>query len=141
VSYPSLAMCSSTEDISHTITGNGTYQNYKLPSGAHTGLSVLFSTVVVNTMQYLHTFDALMINTVPCNSSAVDGDYFSLAGNHPSFPSIDCTPSYQPTDKNTVPTSRLSNGLQYVNYTATSDDADTQYHSPLCTWQFGIGST
>jgi hypothetical protein len=145
---------------------------------------------VVNTMQYLHTFDTLMINTMPCSSSAVDGnqscplkpwavrcslypclhtyggnisqsvlderiisttplpfmnmnggDYFSLAGNHPSFPSIDCTPSDKPTDKNTVPTSRLSNGLQYVNYTATSDDADTQYYSPSCTWLFGIGST
>ena len=190
VSYSSLAMCSSTEDISHTIIGNGTSLNYTLPSGASTGDSVLFSTVVVDDMQYLGTFDALMLNTVPCNSSTVDGDqpcpfkpwavrcslypciqtyggnvsqyvlderiisttplpfmdmnegdYFSLAGNHPSFPSIDCTPSDKPTDKNTVPTSRLSNGLQYVNYTATSDDADTQYYSPSCTWLFSVSST
>jgi hypothetical protein len=187
VSYSSIAMCSSVEDISHTITGNGTSYNQSLPSGAHTFESILLSTAVVGEDSNLFTFDALMINA-HCNSSTlkycekcptlpwavrcslypcvhtysnvkisastlaeqitltnripfIEGLYFSLAGNYPSIPTVDCTPSEHPTKSNTQPTSILRSGLRYVNRTHVPGASDTLWYNPLCTWEFGIGPT
>ena len=194
VSYSSIAMCSSVEDISHTITGNGTFYNYFLPSGAHTFESTLLSTAIATALNAedsnLFAFDALMIN-VHCNSSTLEhsgecatlpwaarsslypcvhtysnakisastlaeqiiltnripfmnmseGLYFSLAGNHPSIPTVDCTPSEHLTENNTQPTSILHSGLRYVNLTHVPGASDTLWYNPLCTWEFGIGPT
>ncbi|OCL05885.1 hypothetical protein AOQ84DRAFT_379147, partial [Glonium stellatum] len=189
VSYSSLAMCSSTEIISHNITWNQSSQSYTLPSGASAGLPALFSSVGVET-EYLYTFDTLMLDKVPCDSSSIGdgtfcsvkplavrcslypclhtyggnvsqsvlderiisttpllfmntvrGSYFSLAGNHSSFPSINCTPSDHPTNNNVVPTSRLSNGLQYIQQGNTTNNTGMQYYNPSCAWLFDIGPT
>ncbi|KAI0967777.1 hypothetical protein F4678DRAFT_482803 [Xylaria arbuscula] len=66
--------------------------------------------------------------------------YYSLAGDFPSSPGIDCTPSKSPQGSKVQPTSLLSNGLRYANY---RDDAlsrpDVLYFDHECVYDFGTG--
>jgi hypothetical protein len=188
-SYRSLAMCTSVKDISDTITGNGTYYNYQLPSGLATQYSSLFSAGGVDIENTeaasLYAFEAIMINcqgvlnktTTTCKTgpwafradlypcvhtygnvnisrsvltqellattrvpfmNMNNGDYFSLAGDFPSFDGVDCTPSKQPTEINTISTSLLQDGQRYVNISAA--EPDIMWYNSACTYGLGVGS-
>ncbi|KAJ9611536.1 hypothetical protein H2200_004720 [Cladophialophora chaetospira] len=191
VSYISLAMCSSVEDISHSITGNGSQYYYTLPSDLTTHQATMFSIggegVGITADAPLFSFEALMINCkgsankttgicetgpwafraalYPCINTYGDvkvsksilqeqklsttrvpfmgmngGFYFSLAGEYPSFPGLDCTPTNKIEGNNTVPTSLLPNGVRYINDSVVAGAADTMWFNPACTYEFGLGS-
>ncbi len=192
VSYSSLAMCTSVEDISHSITGNGTFYYHTLPSGLYTQTSTLFSSggggIGDTSHAPLFTYEAIMINcksprnettgtcaqtgpwafratlylcvhtygNVQISKSVLQeqklsttrvpfmnmsgGLYFSLAGDYPSFPGLDCSPNETPEGNKTIPTSLLHDDVRYVNRsTATIGAPDTLYFDPACTYEFGQG--
>lgn len=196
--YTSLAMCSSVEDISHTISEKdpvrisssyGTW-NLKLPSGLRLLGSGALATAGVNppnedSDQPILTLEALMVNTncsgfssgdcsvkpwairatlSPClhtyanvsyNNSIFketisattmlpyvsDLSFYALAGDYPSLPGIDCSPSESRQGTKTQPTSRLARGQRYVNYVDQTNDSDTLWYDPSCTYAFGYGPT
>ena len=196
--YTSLAMCSSVEDISHTIseedpvrisTSYGTW-NLTLPSGLYLLGSGALATAGVDPPnedpdQPLITLEALMVNTncsgfssgdcsvkpwairaslSPClhtytnvsyNNSIFkesissttmlpyvsDLSFYALAGDYPSLPGTDCSPSESRQGTKTQPTSRLARSQRYVNYVNQTNGSDTLWYDPSCTYAFGYGPT
>ena len=192
VSYRSLAMCTSVDDITHSLTGNGTENHYELPSGLATGDATLFVSAGSGTGNTedapLFSFETVMIkckgggnaSTAACMQTEPwafratlypcihtygkvsisktilgeellsttrlpfmnmsDGLYFSLAGNVPSFPGIDCTPSNHPAGNNTLPTGLLRNGMRYITNPYQDAGRTTQmlWFNPACTYEFAI---
>jgi Protein of unknown function (DUF3176) len=68
--------------------------------------------------------------------------YYALAGDYPSLPDIDCSPSESAQGKKTQATSLLASGLRYVNHLAKAlNGADTLWYDPSCTYEFGYGPT
>ncbi|KAK8071191.1 Zinc-binding oxidoreductase protein [Apiospora hydei] len=94
---------------------------------------------------------AFNVSLSPClhtygNVTYTDGIFsetFSLAGNHPSIPGLDCSPSGQPSQQKTQPASLFANrGLYYNNHSAkASDDPETVYFDKACTYDFGYEPT
>ncbi|KAK8037209.1 hypothetical protein PG991_000555 [Apiospora marii] len=65
--------------------------------------------------------------------------YFSLAGDHPSIPGIDCSPSDRPSQQKIQPATLLSGDERYYNsHTAKAyNDPRTVYFDKACTYDFG----
>ena len=196
--YTSLAMCSSVEDISHTISEkdpvrvSSSYEtwNLKLPSGLQLLEMGALATAGVNPFSEdsdhpLLTLEALMVNTncsvfssgdcpvkpwairatlSPClhiyanvsyNNSIFKESissttmlpyvygfsFYALAGDYPSLPSIDCSPSESRQGTKTQATSRLAGGQRYANYLDQPNDPDTLWYDPSCTYVFGYGAS
>lgn len=200
--YTSLAMCSSVDDFSNYIIGDGMYDNYSLKGVPMTTADgQAFSSADVTQFIYneevrpLFMLEALMLTNkckpidgkttsrpdcspaawafiatlYPCihtygsanvsntvleerilsttalqfmNMSGSNSLRFSLVGDFPSFPGIDCTPSRGPEGNKTQATSPYYNGARYANYSGEAIDAsDTQYYDPACIYDFGTGAT
>lgn len=68
--------------------------------------------------------------------------YYALAGDYPSLPGIDCSPSRSLQGNKTQPTSLLASGLRYVNHSSNAlQGADTLWYDPSCTYDFSYGPT
>ncbi|KAL9616257.1 MAG: hypothetical protein Q9160_008863 [Pyrenula sp. 1 TL-2023] len=73
------------------------------------------------------------------NFTNLSGGY-SLAGNYPSLPGIDCTPSSGRQGNKATATGLYQSGLRYVvdEYDNTSDtDPNTLWYDPACTYDVG----
>ncbi|KAL8992736.1 MAG: hypothetical protein Q9169_006879, partial [Polycauliona sp. 2 TL-2023] len=230
IAYNSLAMCSSVEDISNTITGHGSdadssYEtwNWTLPSGLrllgnsalstapvkptasengayiletqfavdcdeksspdcpippeeNSPLFVLETLMVVSDcgfkdpqdcsttpfairaflspciQAYGHVnitnaeFEEHVMSTTMLPFNSVLG-FYSLAGDYPSQPGIDCAPSEYRTDNKTMPTEHLASGLRSIKLPSDDDDdddaesANTTWYNPACTYAFSYGPT
>ena len=194
--YTSLAMCSSVEDISDTVSEEDPVRrtrsyrtwNLTLPSGLYLLGSGALATAGVNPPNEdpdypILRLEALMVNTncsesssrdcsvepwafraslSPClhtytnvsyNNSIFkesissttmlpyipDLSFYALAGDYPSLPGIDCSPSQSRQGTKTQPTSRLARGQRYVNYINQTKEPDTLWYDPSCTYAFGYG--
>lgn len=74
--------------------------------------------------------------------NTTDGLRYGLAGDYPSFPGTDCSPSQERQGNKTQPTSLLSNGLRYpVDQRKIQSAADMMWYDPACAYGFGQGST
>ena len=68
--------------------------------------------------------------------------YYSLAGDYPSLPDIDCSPSESLQGNKTQPTSLLASGLRYVNHLSNAlNGSDTLWYDSSCTYDFSYGPT
>ena len=67
--------------------------------------------------------------------------FYTLAGDYPSLPGIDCYPSQNSQGNKTVPTNSLAKGLRSVNYANKSNKSDTLWYDPSCTYAFSYGPT
>ncbi|KAI8624375.1 hypothetical protein F5Y19DRAFT_491107 [Xylariaceae sp. FL1651] len=66
--------------------------------------------------------------------------YYSLAGNFPSSPSVDCTLARAPQGRKVQPTSLFMNGMRYANrWHNASEEPDVLYLDQECTYDFGYG--
>ncbi|KAI1330236.1 hypothetical protein F5Y16DRAFT_363512 [Xylariaceae sp. FL0255] len=73
------------------------------------------------------------------NQSQANNYYYSLAGNLPPIPGLDCSPSITPDGKKTQLTS-LQNGTRYAVYQPTLlQDLDALYFDPRCTYELDRG--
>ncbi|KAK8073541.1 Acid phosphatase protein [Apiospora phragmitis] len=65
--------------------------------------------------------------------------YFSLAINHPSIPSLDCSPADEPSLQKTQPATPLTDRIHYYNNHSAQDynDTETVYFDKACTYDFG----
>ncbi|MCJ1440581.1 MAG: hypothetical protein MMC23_001066 [Stictis urceolatum] len=64
--------------------------------------------------------------------------YYSLVGDIPFFPGVDCTPLAYPQGKKNLSTSLLPNGLRWINYYPQGNDTDTLYYDPACGYELDI---
>lgn len=201
--YKSLAMCSTVDDISDHIFGNGENGNFSIDVQGASALTLLSGDMLVSAedadlefqyygqVQPVFAFKALMttnkcknsgkpspdlipscilqpwafvgilypcirtysgtkvfnsvfeervVSTVPLLSMVNGGQTlrFSLAGDYPSFPGLDCTPSLTPQGKKIQATSPYPNGLRYANDSLEAMGApDTRYYDPGCVYGFG----
>lgn len=68
--------------------------------------------------------------------------YYSLAGNYPSLPNIDCSPSESLQENKTQSTGLLASGLRYVNHSSNAlNGSETLWYDSSCTYDFGYGPT
>ena len=68
--------------------------------------------------------------------------YYSLAGDYPSRPDVDCSPSKSLQGNKTRPTSLLASGLRYVNHSSEAlNSSETLWYDSACTYDFGYGPT
>ena len=68
--------------------------------------------------------------------------YYSLAGDYPSLPDIDCSPSESLQENRTQSTSLLASGLRYINHSSKAlKGSDTLWYDSSCTYDFGFGPT
>lgn len=78
-----------------------------------------------------HILSTTMLPFVP------EVSYYSLAGDYPSLPGIDCSPSGSPQENKTQPTSLLPSGLRYANRSSNvSHGSDTLWYDSSCTYDF-----
>ena len=70
-----------------------------------------------------------------------DLDFYTLAGDYPSLPGIDCSPSQNSQGNKTVPTDSFAKGLRSVHYANALNESDTLWYDPSCTYAFSYGST
>ncbi|KAL9117633.1 MAG: hypothetical protein Q9187_005828 [Circinaria calcarea] len=83
-----------------------------------------------------HILSTMMLPYVP------DIQYYSLAGDYPSFPDINCSPSESLQENKTQPTSLLASGLRYANLSGIAlNSSDILWYHPSCTYDFGYGPT
>ncbi|KAI0440456.1 hypothetical protein F4803DRAFT_527082 [Xylaria telfairii] len=67
-------------------------------------------------------------------------NYYSLAGDLPSSPPVDCTPSDSPQGRYIQPTRLLTNGMRYADHHYNgSDGHDILYFDSECIYDFGFG--
>jgi hypothetical protein len=61
--------------------------------------------------------------------------YYSLAGDYPSGPGVDCSPSTTPVGNKTQPTDILDNGHRYVIHEPPeeTENPNIMYYDPRCT--------
>ncbi|KAJ2994366.1 hypothetical protein NUW58_g1577 [Xylaria curta] len=68
-------------------------------------------------------------------------EYYSLAGDFPSYPGVDCIPSDSPRGSKTQPTSLLTNGLRHAKHAYNaSEDPDTLYIDRKCIYEVGFAA-
>ena len=68
--------------------------------------------------------------------------YYSLAGDYPSLPDIDCSPSESLQGNKTQSTSLLASGLRYVNHLSRAlNSSETLWYDSACTYDFSYGPT
>ena len=69
-----------------------------------------------------------------------ENGYYSLAGDYPSLPDINCSPSKRIQILKTQSTSLLASGLRYVdNSSKALNSSDTLWYDSACTYAFGFG--
>lgn len=88
-------------------------------------------------------FEEHIVTTIRLPFMSVGDSFrFSLAGNYPSMPGTDCTPSNLRQGNKTYATNLFASGLRYVSYSVTADAVhDTLWYDPACTYEFGFGAT
>lgn len=68
-------------------------------------------------------------------------EYYSLAGDFPSYPGVNCTPSDSPKGRKIQPTGLLTNGLRYAKHAYNaSEDPNTLYIDRECSFEFGFAA-
>lgn len=83
-----------------------------------------------------HILSTTMLPYVP------EIEYYSVAGDYPSSPDIDCSPSGSLQENKTQATSLLASGLRYANHSSKAlNGSDTLWYNPSCTYDFGYGPT
>ena len=85
--------------------------------------------------------DVLSSVHLPYVSETEADAYFSLAGNYPPRPEVDCSPVKTPQGKKTVRTYTASNGQHILDNYEYGRTAPHQYYDPACTYLFDVGPT
>lgn len=68
-------------------------------------------------------------------------EYYSLAGDFPSYPGVNCTPSDSPKGRKIQPTGLLTNSLRYAKHAYNaSEDPNTLYIDRECSFEFGFAA-
>ncbi len=108
--------------------------------------------LIISGNQLKHTLDST--TTLPrINISSTP--YFSLAGDFPPLPGIDCTPSTTRQGSKTCAVRTLKSGKRYIvpseegsrRYSESDDDlrfaqsSDISFYDPVCTYTFGSYAT
>lgn len=123
-----------TNPSQSTCTTEGRAFYAALSPCAHTYGNISYSNAIFK-QQLLSTH---MLAATKVDSLSSSTGYYSLAGDFPPYPGVDCTPSKSPRGRKLRPTSPLSNGLRYAHRRPgdASVVADVLYFDDRCTYEF-----